>query len=130
MAGHEEIDFTLHIGTLNLQHIQQSQIAMLLAIALDNALDACAVSNDPFIDIHISQQGDIISLVILNAADLPVKSIGSKLLTTKPDKQEHGYGMQHMEHIAAQNHGMLVWTHENKQFRLSVLLQDLPAESH
>ena len=130
MAGHEKIDFTLHIGTLNLQHIQQSQIAMLLAIALDNALDACAVSNDPFIDIHISQQGDIISLVILNAADLPVKSIGSKLLTTKPDKQEHGYGMQHMEHIAAQNHGMLVWTHENKQFRLSVLLQDLPAESH
>lgn len=130
MANHEEIDFTLHIGTLNLQHIQQSQIAMLLAIALDNALDACAVSENPFIDIHISQQGDIISLVILNAADLPVKSIGSKLLTTKPDKQEHGYGMQHMEHIAAQNHGMLVWTHENKQFRLSVLLQDLPAEYH
>lgn len=128
VAGHEEIDFSWHIDPLNLKYIQQSQLAMVLAIALDNALDACAVSRDPFIDIRIAQQGDLISLVVTNAADHPVKSIGSKLLSTKPDKQGHGYGMQSMEHIAAQNHGTLLWNYENRQFRLSVLLQDQPAD--
>lgn len=128
VAGHEEIDFSWHIDPLNLKYIQQSQLAMVLAIALDNALDACAVSRAPFIDIRIAQQGDLISLVVTNAADHPVKSIGSKLLSTKPDKQGHGYGMQSMEHIAAQNHGTLLWNYENRQFRLSVLLQDQPAD--
>lgn len=128
MVGHEAISFTLHISMLKLKHIQQSQIAMILAIALDNAIDACAVSNNPFIDIHLSQQGDIISLVIINSADQPIKAIGTKLVTTKLDKQEHGYGMQNMEHLIEQNHGMLAWTHEGKKFRLSILLQDLPAE--
>ena len=128
VAGHEEIDFSWHIDPLHLKYIQQSQLAMVLAIALDNALDACAVSRDPFIDIRIAQQGDLITLVVTNAADRPAKSIGSKLLTTKPDKQGHGYGMQSMEHIAAQNHGTLLWNYENRQFRLSVLLQDQPAD--
>ena len=108
--------------------IEMLDICTIFSNALDNALDACAVSRDPFIDIRIAQQGDLITLVVTNAADRPAKSIGSKLLSTKPDKQGHGYGMQSMEHIAAQNHGTLLWNYENRQFRLSVLLQDQPAD--
>ena len=128
MAGHEDVEFSLQISTLELKHIQQSQIAMVLATALDNALDACAGSADPFIEIQLTQQEAMISLVITNSADRPVKAIGSKLLSTKPDRQNHGYGVQNMEHIAAQNYGMLTWSYENRQFRLAVLFQDLPAE--
>ena len=128
MAGHEDVEFSLQIFHLELKHIQQSQIAMVLATALDNALDACAGSADPFIEIQLTQQEAMISLVITNSADRPVKAIGSKLLSTKPDRQNHGYGVQNMEHIAAQNHGMLTWSYENRQFRLAVLFQDLPAE--
>ena len=92
VAGHEEIDFSWHIDPLNLKYIQQSQLAMVLAIALDNALDACAVSRAPFIDIRIAQQGDLISLVVTNAADHPVNRSAANF--SAPSRTSRGTAME------------------------------------
>ena len=125
MAEHTEIPFELHIAPLQLEHLTQPQIAFILAAALDNAIEACAQSAKPFIKVRLNQQGHMVSLVMVNAADQPIKAIGDTLLTTKADTASHGYGVKSMKQAAEQAHGMLTWHYEQRIFTLSVLLQDI-----
>ncbi len=125
MAEHTEIPFELHIAPLQLEHLTQPQIAFILAAALDNAIEACAQSAKPFIKVRLNQQGHMVSLVVINAADQPIKAIGDTLLTTKADAASHGYGVKSMKQAAEQAHGMLTWKYEQQTFTLSVLLQDI-----
>ena len=125
MAEHTEIPFELHIAPLQLEHLTQPQIAFILAAALDNAIEACAQSAKPFITVRLNQQGNMVSLVVVNAADQPIKAIGDTLLTTKADAASHGYGVKSMKQAAEQAHGMLTWRYEQRIFTLSVLLQDI-----
>ena len=125
MAEHTEIPFELHIAPLQLEHLTQPQIAFILAAALDNAIEACAQSAKPFITVRLNQQGNMVSLVAVNAADQPIKAIGDTLLTTKADAASHGYGVKSMKQAAEQAHGMLTWKYEQQTFTLSVLLQDI-----
>ena len=125
MAEHTEIPFELHIAPLQLEHLTQPQIAFILAAALDNAIEACAQSAKPFIKVRLNQQGHMVSLVVVNAADQPIKAIGDTLLTTKADAASHGYGIKSMKQAAEQAHGMLTWKYEQQTFTLSVLLQDI-----
>ena len=125
MAEHTEIPFELHIAPLQLEHLTQPQIAFILAAALDNAIEACTQSAKPFIKVRLNQQGHMISLVVVNAADQPIKAIGDTLLTTKADAASHGYGVKSMKQAAEQAHGMLTWKYEQQTFTLSVLLQDI-----
>ena len=125
MAEHTEIPFELHIASLQLEHLTQPQIAFILAAALDNAIEACAQSAKPFIKVRLNQQGHMVSLVVVNAADQPIKAIGDTLLTTKADAASHGYGVKSMKQAAEQAHGMLTWKYEQQTFTLSVLLQDI-----
>ena len=125
MAEHTEIPFELHIAPLQLEHLTQPQIAFILAAALDNAIEACAQSAKPFIKVRLNQQGHMVSLVVVNAADQPIRAIGDTLLTTKADAASHGYGIKSMKQAAEQAHGMLTWKYEQQTFTLSVLLQDI-----
>ena len=125
MAEHTEIPFELHIAPLQLEHLTQPQIAFILAAALDNAIEACAQSAKPFITVRLNQQGNMVSLVVVNAADQPIKAIGDTLLTTKADAASHGYGVKSMKQATEQAHGMLTWRYEQRIFTLSVLLQDI-----
>ena len=125
MTEHPEIPFEHNISLLALEHITQPQIAFILATALDNAIEACSQSEKPFIKVRLGQQGHMISLVVVNAADKPVKAIGDNLLTTKTDSASHGYGVKSMKQAAEQAHGMLTWSYEQQTFTLSVLLQDI-----
>ena len=125
MAEHADIPFTLRVSPLVLEHLDQSRIAFVLAGALDNAIEACQQSAKPFIRVQLGQKGRAVSLVVENAADKPVKSIGDTLLTTKANAAAHGYGVRSMQQTAEQAHGALTWRHENGVFTLSVLFQDL-----
>ena len=125
MVEHTDIPFDLHISLLQLQHIGQPQIAFVLASALDNAIEACQQSAKPFIKVALGQKDRMVSLVVENAADQPVKAIGDTLLTTKPDAASHGYGVKSMQQTVEQTHGALTWRHENGIFTLSVLFQDI-----
>ena len=127
MAEHAEIPFENDISMLTLEKIKQPQIAFILAGALDNAIEACEKSAKPFIRVHIGQQGRMISLVVENAADQPVRTAGDRLLTTKADNKAHGYGVKSMMQMAEQLHGMLTWRQEKQVFTLSVLMQDIGA---
>ena len=125
MAEHTEIPFELHIAPLQLEHLTQPQLAFILAAALDNAIEACAQSAKPFITVRLNQQGNMVSLVVVNAADQPIKAIGDTLLSTKADAASHGYGVKSMKQAAEQARGMLTWRYEQRIFTLSVLLQDI-----
>ena len=108
--------------------IDAMDIAMLLATALDNAIEGCEGCQDPFIRVKIVQQGRTLSILVQNPTNHPIREKKNRLITQKADSAQHGYGIPGMQRIANKYQGYLNWSLQDGVFSLRVLMQDL--ESH
>ena len=121
-----EIDFQILLPQLHCDHIDPMDIAMLLAAALDNAVESCKAFPEPYIYIRVEQKGCIILFDIKNPThNIPKERLG-RLISTKSEPEKHGYGVLSMRRIAERYNGNLTWVIENSVFTLRVLMQDIP----
>ncbi len=121
-----EIDFQILLPQLNCKHIDPMDTAMLLAAALDNAVEGCTGCPEPYIQLRVEQKGYIVHFDIQNPThNKPREQLG-RLISTKPEPEKHGYGVLSMRRIAERYNGNLSWTVEDGVFTLRVLLQDIP----
>ncbi len=130
-ADAPEIPFRVNIPRLTLTGIDPMDAAMLLATALDNAIEGCAGHPEPYIAIQASEQGRMLSLRVQNPTIRPVVQKKGQLITQKPDAKFHGYGIPEMQRITAKYHGHLIWNLADGIFYLQALLQaepDTPSE--
>lgn len=124
-----QISFDVSIPPLTNQiGIDAMDIAMLLATALDNAIEGCEGCQDPFIRVKIVQQGRTLSILVQNPTNHPIREKKNRLITQKADSAQHGYGIPGMQRIANKYQGYLNWSLQDGVFSLRVLMQDL--ESH
>lgn len=121
-----EIDFQILLPQLNCEHIDPMDTAMLLAAALDNAVEGCTGCPEPYIQLRVEQKGYIIHFDIQNPThNKPREQLG-RLVSTKAEPEKHGYGVLSMRRIAERYNGNLIWNVENGVFILRVLMQDIP----
>lgn len=121
-----ETDFQVLLPQLHCDHIDPMDIAMLLAAALDNAVESCKEFPKPYIYIRVEQKGSIILLDIKNPTHNTPKERFGRLVSTKSEPEKHGYGVLSMRRIAERYNGNLAWDVENSVFTLRVLMQDIP----
>lgn len=121
-----EIDFQIRLPRLHCDHIDPMDIAMLLASALDNAVEGCMNYPKPYIYIRIEQKGSIIILDIKNPTHNKPKARLGQLISTKSEPEKHGYGILSMRRIVEIYNGNLTWDIENGVFTLRILMQDIP----
>ena len=89
-----QISFDVSIPPLTNQiGIDAMDIAMLLATALDNAIEGCEGCQDPFIRVKIVQQGRTLSILVQNPTNHPIREKKNRLITQKADSAQHGYGI-------------------------------------
>lgn len=124
-ADAPNIPFHLQIPALSYTHIDPMDVAMLLATALDNAIAGCKGELSPYILVKITQQAQMVSLLVKNPTHQPIITKQNRLISQKANPEQHGYGMQGMERIAQKYYGSLNWNCINNTFELSILLQDL-----
>ncbi len=122
-ADAPEIPFEVQLPPLTLTGIDPMDVAMLLATALDNAIEGCEGYPAPRIAIWASEQGMMLSLRVQNPTIRPVVQKKGRLVTQKPDAEFHGYGIPEMQRIAAKYRGQLVWSLKDEVFSLQALLQ-------
>lgn len=114
--------FTVQIPPLLLKHLDPADLAMLLATALDNAVEGC--TPDGTVSVEVRQREGFVTLAVRNpTANHPA---GEFPRSTRPDPTEHGYGLRSMYRLAQKWNGHASWSCEDGVFTLRAVLQDLP----
>jgi len=100
-------------------HIDQSDIAIVLANALDNAIEGSqrSLRTDTKIILDIRLISDYLSILIENEALGPVYT---NFQTSKPDKKSHGFGMTQMKEIVSKYKGSFQPHYDQKAKRFSL----------
>lgn len=124
-----EIAFRILLPQLHCDYIDPMDTAMLLAAALDNAVEGCAGCPESYISIRVEQRDSTILLEIKNPTHNQPKERLGRLVSTKSESEKHGYGVLSMCRIAERYNGNLTWDVEHSIFTLRVLMQDLPPAS-
>lgn len=99
-------------------------MALLLANALDNALEATADQPAAVIDLKLSIDEDYIDLIIKNPLTHAVKIVDNTIATTKADKAMHGLGLISIQEIVERYDGDLVLRNEAGHFIFDAMLMN------
>ena len=123
-ASEENINIK-HTVMLGEVFVDQVDIAIVLANALDNAIEAVAKSDNVDRDIYIimSNRSDYISIEVENYT---FEILDRSLKTTKADKPSHGFGIKQMKAIAEKYSGDLTafFDLKTQKFHLKILLKN------
>lgn len=120
----KEITFETDIMSDNLKFINGYDISALFNNLLDNAVEAAAESADKFIHLEITNSlSSYHKITVINNCDIEPKSKKGKLITTKHNKDTHGFGTKSIRKIVKKYNGELQWEYDNanKQFKLVIL---------
>jgi hypothetical protein len=124
-AKEYDIDIEHSVIIDNDLYVEQFDIAVVLASALDNAIEGIARSVDveKKIIIHVNRAADYILILIMNNASGP---ICEDFRTSKPDKKNHGYGMAQMREIVHKYNGSFKPTYDSdtRKFTLNIMLKN------
>jgi len=103
-ANDSGIDVTYTVIIEDELYIDQFDIAVIIANALDNAIEGTLRSDgiDKTITLGISSVVDYISIQVENYATDPIYE---DFRTSKPDKKNHGFGMQQMRDVVHKYNG-------------------------
>jgi hypothetical protein len=124
-AKEHGIDLDYSIKIYNDLYIDQFDVAMIIANALDNAIEGVLRSTgiDSTVLLDITSKSDYISILVENYASGPIYE---DLRTSKPDNKNHGFGIAQMKAVAHKYNGDLqaVYDLETRRFSLKVLLKN------
>lgn len=98
--------------------VAEVDLCALFANALDNAIEACCKLPESERSLSLKSRADrgLFMLELRNAA--PDVAPNQDFKTTKPDKQNHGYGLAGIREIAARYQGSLALTQDGGMFTL------------
>jgi two-component system sensor histidine kinase AgrC len=108
--------------------IDSMDLAVLLANALDNAIEGCCGSQNPQnneITLKIYNSSEYLSIKIENYTSNEINT--SLMQTTKPDKNNHGFGLQQIRTIAQKYQGRtdIEFDAETKKIQLLILIKNI-----
>lgn len=116
------ISFTYEGSLSGLSTLSEPDICSLLANAYDNALEACMGQSNAYISTRANTTRHFLSIEICNSVSKKAHIHGNHINTTKPDKRNHGYGIEIMQQIAQKYHGKCTMTCNQTEFKLSIQL--------
>ena len=100
----------------DLAGIEANDVSALLNNLLDNALEAAEKSREKQVSLHVFFKNDNTqTIIITNSADTaPVRS-GKQLLSTKSQKQAHGFGLQSVQNTVKKYGGFYEWDYDEEK---------------
>lgn len=125
-AKHKNIEFRVNIEpTVDLTFFDDIDKIGILGNLLDNAMEAagkCRDNKSVALDIYTSDNGHFIVLNIQNTSEAaPVKN-GTKFLSTKKDRENHGIGLEYVKGVVAKYQGFLNIKYEEGVYYTRVII--------
>ncbi len=106
--------------------INQTDLAVILANGLDNAIEAAGqvVDEQAYITVSAENKLHYLVLKISNNSAVPPLEKDGKLVTTKKEKHLHGFGLESIHHLALQYEGESSFAYQDGEFVLTVMLKN------
>ncbi len=120
-----KIDFD--VKTANLSNVSPIDISTIINNLLDNAVESAEQSENKRISVSIFKNQGYEVLKIQNSCDSTPQAKNGKLLTTKKEKQLHGYGTQSVIKTINKYEGIFDWGYAENDKMFTVTLA-LPTE--
>lgn len=108
-----------------LDFMRVEDIYAIFGNALDNAVSAVLKLSDPdkrIISVKIITQNNLVVIQIQNYYDADLQFNQGLPLTTKHNKQDHGYGMKSIRYTAEKYNGTITVNAEHQIFKLQILI--------
>ncbi|MDD3142150.1 MAG: GHKL domain-containing protein [Lachnospiraceae bacterium] len=122
------ITFLTDIRSGSTNFIADNDLTSLFCNLLDNAFDAAKRVENSFIEVNIRkrEKTPFIAITIINSCRVtPFTGFDGKLLTTKPNKHQHGFGMKSIRKIVNQYCGdmQMYFNEDSRTFHTIITLK-------
>ena len=104
--------------------LSDMDICVIFSNILDNAFAAAAKCNSGSVKVRAAAAGSSLMITVINDIIEPIELRDSKLVTSKPDKRSHGYGVMNVKECAEKNGGKAEFSFDEKHFTAEVILPD------
>lgn len=123
-AKNNNISFTYLVDGTLVNNIDPIDLASLIGNALDNAFEHALKENEDrrLIKMHLYKQSNYLVLKLENYCSKEVKFENGIPLTSKENKQDHGYGTKSMQMIATKYNGHISFKLEDKVFTFVLII--------
>lgn len=121
----QDINMTVVADGRLLNYMHVMDIATIFGNALDNAIEHEVLISDKsmrMIHVTVSRHEELIHVIIENKFSGELRSEGNRILTTKPDQQNHGYGLKSIQYTIEKYDGFMAAGVEEGWFRLKLML--------
>lgn len=119
----KSIDITFDTKTANLSFVNSSDLSSIMNNLLDNAVEAAEKSVAKKIAIEIFSKSKAFEVLkITNSCDTSPRTFKSKLLTTKLDKEIHGFGTESVKKTLSKYDGVFEWEYDNQSKTFETLV--------
>ena len=127
LCKEQGISLAIDVKDADLDYLPPADITSLFCNLIDNAMEACSLSDEPGIILHINRDdlrsSDIITL-INTCKSSPEFERSGFLSTQKKDKARHGFGMKSIQRVVDRYHGTLdlQYLEEDSLFQVTICL--------
>lgn len=120
----DDIELKCDAYSQNISFMSEEDIYSLLSNALSNAIEASTAMEKEkrIISLFIKERADHIFICIKNYTKNDIKVKNGRLLTSKEDKMNHGFGTISMKMIVEKYHGNISYDLQDDLFLLSILI--------
>ena len=124
----QEKGITINYSLLfTLTNIQPIDVALILANALDNAIEATqkiAGNQQKVINLSILNKENYLKIEITNPVLERINIQNNNIYTTKKNKHEHGFGLKNIQRIEWKNKGEMFISCTENEFKLVVVMKN------
>lgn len=118
----KNIKFNILSINENLSFISDYDISAILDNLLRNAIESAEKENNPYISLSLESDNIFHKIIVKNScSEKPVED-KNNLVTTKSNKNIHGYGMKSILKALNNYNGELEWAYNNNEFKIIILI--------
>lgn len=121
-----EVKPVFHIDLNGFTGLDDLSLCSLFSNTLDNALEALAQIKEPSrrkLSVKARFKDNYFSYEIENTLEGPIREKNGILLSTKPDRKNHGFGIANVKRIVAQYQGTLDYSYTDDTFTLLIFIR-------
>ena len=124
------IDFSIDVATVGID-FSDRDMSVLFGNLLDNAIEAARqCSADRWIYVQIVTKGNMFLIRVRNAFENPPVEKDGRLLSTKAEKEGHGWGLESVRSIVKKNGGELEIKYDKKYFEITIFFLEKCKEGY
>ena len=122
MSRHENVNLEWEGHLPEDMDISDMDICTIFSNILDNAFTAAAKCEEGRVRVRTAAAGSSLMITVVNDIPEPIQLRDSKLVTSKPNKRNHGFGVMNVKECAAKNGGKADFSFDEKKFTAEVIL--------